>query len=303
MAKPRRMHVLIVACLLSAVETAAGWPQGRVLAAALILIIVGGVDNGPCGACVSSRLIWKRCDWGLIAACLSTRPAWPAVRASLGRETTSLARTGASSSPTTPAISTSLSSGRFCLARCAPARNRSRPETTGKQSRLAGSMATRVFRAVLVDRAGEPGVNCGTQLDQLIGGVGCGEFVDPLPGRDSRFRDRNGSVQRRARLSVPPASRRRPGSRLSRIIYIASCRKVSSCPCHSSAASASAHPSVCWPGESKAAFLARAREAVERASNLHERHVLTESSFGSSRGVVAGPHSRPASSGPSWPAP
>ena len=43
MAKPRRMHVLIVACLLSAVETAAGWPQGRVLAAALILIIVGGV--------------------------------------------------------------------------------------------------------------------------------------------------------------------------------------------------------------------------------------------------------------------
>jgi phosphatidylglycerophosphate synthase len=43
MAKPRRMHVLIAGCLLSAVETAAGWPEGRALAAALILIIAGGV--------------------------------------------------------------------------------------------------------------------------------------------------------------------------------------------------------------------------------------------------------------------
>jgi hypothetical protein len=43
MAKPRRMHVLIAACLLSAVETAVGWPQGRVLAIALIVIIVGGL--------------------------------------------------------------------------------------------------------------------------------------------------------------------------------------------------------------------------------------------------------------------
>ena len=42
MAKPRRMHVLIAACLLSAIETALGWPQGRVLAVALIVIIVGG---------------------------------------------------------------------------------------------------------------------------------------------------------------------------------------------------------------------------------------------------------------------
>jgi phosphatidylglycerophosphate synthase len=42
MSKPRRMYVLIVACLLSAVETAAGWPQGRVLAAALTIIIAGG---------------------------------------------------------------------------------------------------------------------------------------------------------------------------------------------------------------------------------------------------------------------
>ena len=43
MAKPRRMHVLIAACLLSAIETAASWPGGRVLLAALVLIIVGGV--------------------------------------------------------------------------------------------------------------------------------------------------------------------------------------------------------------------------------------------------------------------
>lgn len=43
MAKPRRMHVLIAACLLSAVETAVGWPEGRVLAVALVAIVVGGV--------------------------------------------------------------------------------------------------------------------------------------------------------------------------------------------------------------------------------------------------------------------
>jgi phosphatidylglycerophosphate synthase len=43
MAKPRRMHVLIAACLLSIVETALGWPQGRVLVVALVVIIVGGV--------------------------------------------------------------------------------------------------------------------------------------------------------------------------------------------------------------------------------------------------------------------
>jgi phosphatidylglycerophosphate synthase len=42
MAKPRRMHVLIAACLLSAIETALGWPVGRALAVALIVIIVGG---------------------------------------------------------------------------------------------------------------------------------------------------------------------------------------------------------------------------------------------------------------------
>jgi phosphatidylglycerophosphate synthase len=43
MAKPRRMHVLIAACLLSAVETAVGWQEGRVLVVALVLIIAGGV--------------------------------------------------------------------------------------------------------------------------------------------------------------------------------------------------------------------------------------------------------------------
>jgi phosphatidylglycerophosphate synthase len=43
MAKPRRMHVLIAACLLSVAETALGWPQGRVLAVALIVIIAGGI--------------------------------------------------------------------------------------------------------------------------------------------------------------------------------------------------------------------------------------------------------------------
>jgi phosphatidylglycerophosphate synthase len=44
MAKPRRMHVLIVACLLSAIGTLAGW-QGEwwALVAALILVIAGGV--------------------------------------------------------------------------------------------------------------------------------------------------------------------------------------------------------------------------------------------------------------------
>jgi phosphatidylglycerophosphate synthase len=43
MAKPRRMHVLIAACLLSAVATAFGWPEGLVLVVALAIIIAGGV--------------------------------------------------------------------------------------------------------------------------------------------------------------------------------------------------------------------------------------------------------------------
>ena len=43
MAKPRRMHVLIAACLLSAVETAIGWWGGWALTVALIVIIAGGV--------------------------------------------------------------------------------------------------------------------------------------------------------------------------------------------------------------------------------------------------------------------
>jgi phosphatidylglycerophosphate synthase len=43
MAKPRRMHVLIVACLLSAVAAIVGWQEGWGLVVALILIIAGGV--------------------------------------------------------------------------------------------------------------------------------------------------------------------------------------------------------------------------------------------------------------------
>jgi phosphatidylglycerophosphate synthase len=43
MAKPTRMHVLIAACLLSAVATAAGWRSGWLLAAALVVVIAGGV--------------------------------------------------------------------------------------------------------------------------------------------------------------------------------------------------------------------------------------------------------------------
>jgi phosphatidylglycerophosphate synthase len=41
MAKPRRMHVLIAACVISALETAAGWPEGRAIALALGIIIAG----------------------------------------------------------------------------------------------------------------------------------------------------------------------------------------------------------------------------------------------------------------------
>jgi phosphatidylglycerophosphate synthase len=50
MAKPRRMHVLIAACLLSAGETALDWPEGRVLAVALAAIIVG------CAVTIARRL-------------------------------------------------------------------------------------------------------------------------------------------------------------------------------------------------------------------------------------------------------
>jgi phosphatidylglycerophosphate synthase len=43
MAKPRRMHVLFVACLVSAIATIAGWRNDWVMVVALALIVTGGV--------------------------------------------------------------------------------------------------------------------------------------------------------------------------------------------------------------------------------------------------------------------
>jgi phosphatidylglycerophosphate synthase len=43
MAKPRRMHVLIAGCVLSALATVLGYQEGWLLAAALVLIIAGGI--------------------------------------------------------------------------------------------------------------------------------------------------------------------------------------------------------------------------------------------------------------------
>lgn len=43
MAKPRRMHVLIAACLIAVVETVAGWPESVVLTAALAVILIGSL--------------------------------------------------------------------------------------------------------------------------------------------------------------------------------------------------------------------------------------------------------------------
>jgi phosphatidylglycerophosphate synthase len=43
MAKPRRMHVLLVACLVSAIVTLAGWRDDWVMVVALAIIIAGGV--------------------------------------------------------------------------------------------------------------------------------------------------------------------------------------------------------------------------------------------------------------------
>lgn len=43
MAKPRRMHILIAACILSVVEVFAGWPRGSMLAVALVVILIGEV--------------------------------------------------------------------------------------------------------------------------------------------------------------------------------------------------------------------------------------------------------------------
>jgi hypothetical protein len=41
MAKPRRMHVLFVACVVAAMATVAGWRSDEVLVGALVVIIVG----------------------------------------------------------------------------------------------------------------------------------------------------------------------------------------------------------------------------------------------------------------------
>jgi phosphatidylglycerophosphate synthase len=43
MAKPRRMHLVIAACILSAVAAVSGWREGWLLAVALGLVIAGGV--------------------------------------------------------------------------------------------------------------------------------------------------------------------------------------------------------------------------------------------------------------------
>lgn len=41
MAKPRRMHVLLAACVLTTVEIVVGWPRGCVIAVALAVILIG----------------------------------------------------------------------------------------------------------------------------------------------------------------------------------------------------------------------------------------------------------------------
>jgi phosphatidylglycerophosphate synthase len=43
MAKPRRMHVMIAACLLSLAEPIFGWPRGALLALGLLLVLLGDV--------------------------------------------------------------------------------------------------------------------------------------------------------------------------------------------------------------------------------------------------------------------
>ena len=43
MAKPRRMHVMIAAALLSALEPRFGWPRGSVLLAGLAVVTIGDI--------------------------------------------------------------------------------------------------------------------------------------------------------------------------------------------------------------------------------------------------------------------
>ena len=62
MAKPRRMHVLIAACIFSILEVLAGWPRGSVIAVALAVILVGEALT------IANRL-------RLIAAYLNRAPA------------------------------------------------------------------------------------------------------------------------------------------------------------------------------------------------------------------------------------
>ena len=83
-----------------------------------------------------------------------------------------------------------------------------------ESSRLRQYMATRVFRAVLVDRAGGSLGQLRAQMDQLIAALDEGDSLILFPEgtRGSSRRDR--AVQERARLSGPPATGRRPGTGL-----------------------------------------------------------------------------------------
>ena len=130
-----------------------------------------------------------------------------------------------------------------------------------EQSRLRRYLATRVFRAVLVDRAGAASRQLRSTDGQLIGGS-TRRLADPLPGRHARRRRGDRASSRAGSSTCAAAARRRSGAGLPRRTSTASCRRASSCPCRCSAASPSARRCACWTGETKAAFLARAREAV-----------------------------------------
>ena len=241
MAKPRRMHVLIAACLLSAVETVVGWPEGRVLvgradphhrrgrrddaeAAEAIVADSGGGVTG------SSPRAWRH--WR----------AWPAAPASAA-STPVRVRVSASSSPTTPAISTSSCSGRCCPKTLALAPGRSPPGTIGRRVDFASTWQRGYSEPSWSTARGNLG-QLRSQIDQMIEALDAGEFVDHLSGRHTRHRWRSG----RSRVGSTILHGSGPMSTwfpFISTIFIASCRKASSCPYRNSVASASVSRCTC----------------------------------------------------------
>ena len=268
MDKPRRMHILIAACVLSAVETAAGWPQGRVLAAALIVVIVGGVVT------VARRL--RRIVAELEGQPVVASPARGILTSTIAGSVALLARVA--SGPSVRCVA-----GTPCPGQCIlfanhgshldfvvlwsvlprAIRDRTRPVAAKdywEANAIRRFAATRVFRAVLVERDGNLG-QLRAQIEQLTAALDAGDSLILFP------EGTRGSGREMAtfKSGLDFLARKRPQVALVPV-YLDNLQRIMPkgefLPVPQLSQITFGAPMHLEPGEQKADFLARAREAV-----------------------------------------